>query len=194
MKRPLNIGDATVGLTSKKSADEQRTPVFLDESGFYPLPAAVRTYAPVGKTPVLHEYATRDHLSAIGAITPAGQLYVHVQPASFNHVAVAQFLKHLLRVLSGLLLIIWDGSPIHRGPAIRDLLASPEGARLELERLPAYAPDLNPIEFLWNQLKRVELKNVTCHSLPELRVRLDRATRRLRQRPRLVSAFVRHLG
>jgi transposase len=155
---------------------------------------AVRTYAPVGQTPVLHEYATRDHLSAIGAITPGGKLYLHVRPTSFNHGVVARFLRHLLRIIGGLLLVIWDGSPIHRGPAIRELLASPEGARIQLERLPGYAPDLNPTEFLWNQLKRAEMKNVTCHCLPELRVRLDMATRRLRQRPHLLAAFVRHLG
>lgn len=142
---------------------------------------------------MLHEYTTRDHLSAIGAITPAGKLFMHVREKPWNSDGVARFLKHLLRVLSGLLLILWDGSPIHRGPEIRALLASPVGARIRVERLPGYAPDLNPTEFVWRHLKHADLKNVASYSVPELRVRLDAATRRLRQRPHVVSAFVRHL-
>jgi hypothetical protein len=43
--------------------------VFADQSGFYLLPAVVRTYAPVGKTPILKEHLGRDHLSAMSAIT-----------------------------------------------------------------------------------------------------------------------------
>ncbi|MFT3767499.1 MAG: transposase [Minicystis sp.] len=192
-KKPSSNGDTSGGRISKKASEERRTAVFLDESGFYPLPAAVRTYAPVGQTPVLREYVTRDHLSAIGAITPAGKLFLHVREKPWNSAGVARFLKHLLRVLSGLLLILWDGSPIHRGPEVRALLASPEGARIQVERLPGYAPDLNPAEFVWRHLKYADLKNVASDSLAELRVRLDAATRRLRQRPGVVSAFVRHL-
>ena len=52
---------------------------FIDESGFYPLPSVVRTYAPVGQTPILREWWTRDHLSAIAAISPEGKLYFHSQ-------------------------------------------------------------------------------------------------------------------
>ena len=48
--------------------------MFVDESGFYLLPKVSRTYAPVGKTPIIHEYVTRDHLSAIDGITPEGKL------------------------------------------------------------------------------------------------------------------------
>ena len=54
----------------KKAIGEQRTLVFVDESGFYLLPAVLRTYAPVGQTPVLHERVTRSHLAAISGITP----------------------------------------------------------------------------------------------------------------------------
>ncbi len=56
-----------------------RTVVFVDESGFYLLPAVVRTYAPVGKTPMLYEQLSREHLSAISAITEAGNLYMMEQ-------------------------------------------------------------------------------------------------------------------
>ncbi len=62
---------------------------FIDESGFYPLPSVVRTYAPVGHTPILEEWWTRDHLSAISAISPEGKLYFHCQEEAINSAAAS---------------------------------------------------------------------------------------------------------
>jgi len=72
----------------------------------------VRTYAPVGHTPILREWWTRDHLSAISAISPEGKLYFHSQDHSLNSDDVVAFLEHLLREVPGRMVIIWDGSPI----------------------------------------------------------------------------------
>jgi transposase len=59
----------------QKGADtQQQTILFIDESGFYPLPSVARTYAPIGQTPILWEWYTHEHLSAIGAISPEGKL------------------------------------------------------------------------------------------------------------------------
>src|SRR5262249_7687083 len=59
----------------KRARHERRTLVFVDESGFYLLPGVVRTYGPKGLTPVIYEWQTRDHLSVMGGVTPAGKLY-----------------------------------------------------------------------------------------------------------------------
>src|SRR5215210_1931761 len=85
---------------------------------------------------------------------------------------VVRFLKHLMRQIEGKLLVIWDGSPIHRGGAVKDFLASGASRRLRLEQLPGYAPDLNPDEGVWKHLKCVELKNLCCESLAELKTEL----------------------
>ena len=130
----------------KGALKEERTIVFADQSGFYLLPMVVRTYAPVGKTPILHENLTRDHLSAMSAITLEGKLYMIEQDRAFKGDDVVRFLKHLMRQIPGKLLVIWDGSPIHRGGAVKDFLASGASRRLKLEQLPGYAPDLNPDE------------------------------------------------
>jgi hypothetical protein len=133
----------------QKSAEAQaQTILFIDESGFYPLPSVVRTYAPVGQTPILREWCTRDHLSAIGAISPAGKLYFHSQDHPLNSDDVIGFLEHLLREVPGRMVIIWDGAPIHRSQVIQQFLAKGAAQRLHLERLPAYAPELNPGERL----------------------------------------------
>jgi len=71
---------------------ERRTLIFVDESGFYLLPGKVRTYAPEGHTPVLHEWQTRDHLSVMGGVTPTGKLYVLVHQESLNGLHIIEFL------------------------------------------------------------------------------------------------------
>ena len=143
---------------------------------------------------MLRVFLTRDHLSAISAITPAGQLFLHLRARAFRGPDVVRFLRHLLSHLPGKLLVIWDGSPIHRAQVVKDFLAAGAAARLRLEQLPSYAPDLNPDEGIWQLLKRVELRNVCCRDLPHLRQVLTAAAKRLRHRPHVVQACVRHAG
>jgi hypothetical protein len=113
-----------VAFSQKRALKEGRTIVFADQSGFYLLPAVVRTYAPIGQTPLLHEQLSRDHLSVMSAITLEGKLYMIEQERSFKGEDAVRFLKHLMRQIEGKLLVVWDGSPIHRGRAVKDFLAS----------------------------------------------------------------------
>ena len=131
--------------------------MFIDETGLYLLPAIVRTWAPRGQTPIIRSPLTRDHWSIIGAITPTGKLFFQRYPHAISGEQVVVFLRHLLRHLAGKLLIIWDGLPAHHGQAVKDFLSAGAAARIHLQRLPGYAPDLNPEEGIWRYLKRVEL-------------------------------------
>lgn len=114
--------------SSKKAEIEKRTIVFVDESSFYLWPMAVRTYAPRGQTPVLRVKLTRDHLSTIGGITEEGRIFMQVQERVYRSEDVVRFLRLLLRKVSGKLLVIWDGSPIHRAKVIKAFLASQAGS------------------------------------------------------------------
>ena len=178
----------------KGALKEGRTIVFCDQSGFYLLPMLVRTYAPVGKTPILKEHLTRDHLSAMSGITLEGKLYMIEQERAFKGEDVVRFLKHLMRQIEGKLLVIWDGAPIHRGQAVKDFLSSGAAARVRLEQLPGYAPDLNPDEGIWKHLKCVEMKNLCCQSLAELRVELRRAKERLRHKRDVILGCIKQPG
>ena len=178
----------------KKALEEERTVVFVDESGCYLLPAVVRTYAPTGQTPVLREQFTRDHLSAISGITMRGKLLMRIQDHSFKGPDATRFLKHLVEHVSNRLLVIWDGAPIHRGKPVKEFLASGGAERIRLEPLPGYAPDLNPDEGIWNYLKRVELKNVICQHLGQLSYELGKAIKRLRQKPHIIRACIAQAG
>jgi transposase len=154
----------------------------------------VRTYAPIGQTPILREWWTRDHLSAISAISPEGKVYFHSQESALNSADVVAFLEHLLREGPGRMVIIWDGAPIHRSQVIQEFLANGTAQRIHVERLPAYAPDLNPGEGLWQQLKGVELRNVCCVNLPHLRHELRDAVRRVRRKPRIIHGCFKGAG
>ena len=141
----------------------------------------------MGQTPILREWWTREHLSAISAISPAGKLYFSCQDRAFNSEDVVAFLEHLLREVPGRMVIIWDGSPMHRSQTIQEFLANGAAHRLHLERLPAYAPELNPAEGVRQQLTGVELRNVCCFNLPHLRHELRAAVQRVRRKPRILK-------
>lgn len=148
----------------------------------------VRTFAPRGQTPVLREQWTNDHLSAISGVTPAGKLSMMVQDKAYTSTDVVRFLRHVHRHIRGKVLVLWDGAPIHRSRVIKDFLASGAARWLQVERLPAYAPELNPDEGVWHHLKGVELKNLACHHLLHLRTELLKAKERLRHKPHLLRA------
>ncbi len=101
---------------------------------------------------------------------------------------VIEFLRHLLRHLPGRLLIVWDGAGIHRSRAVRDFIGT-LGQRVHLEYLPAYAPELNPAEYIWGHLKQHELANFCAQHGWELSLTATRALRRMRRRPGLIAAF-----
>ena len=79
---------------------------------------------------------------------------------------VVKFLRDLRKHLRGRVIVVWDGGTNHKGPLIRALCA--RHPRLHLERLPAYAPDLNPVEFLWSHLKHGRMANFVPESLSHL--------------------------
>ncbi len=142
----------------------------------------------------MREWWTRDHLSAISALSPEGKLYFHSQDRALNSDDVVAFLEHLLREVPGCMVIIWDGAPIHRSHTIREFLANGAARRLHVERLPAYAPDLNPGEGLWQQLKGVELRHVCGVDIPHLRGELRGAVKRVRRKPRILKGCFQGAG
>jgi transposase len=168
--------------------------VFMDESGFRLLPSVVATFAPRGHTPILAVPLSWEHLSVMGTITAQGHLFSWMLDHAVKAKDLVRFLKHLLTRLKGKILLVWDGLPAHRSQLVKDFLSQGAAKRLQLLQLPAYAPELNPQEGIWNYLKNVELKNLCCHDLDELRLELRRAIERLRPRVDIIQACVRQPG
>jgi transposase len=103
-----------------------------------------------------------------------------------EHVVV--FLKHLLGCIPGQLLLVWDGLPAHRSKLVNEYLGTLEG-RIWVERLPAYAPELNPVEYIWAYLKHHELPNVCPKDLWQLGEGARRCLKKMRRRRPLIVAF-----
>jgi len=130
----------------------------------------------------------------MSGITPSGQLFSMRRDHPLTSWESILFLCHLRRMIGTDLLAIWDGAPIHRSDEVKTFLAQGGTAFVHLEQLPAYAPELNPDEGVWQQLKNVELRNLWCDDLTHLSSELTLAMRRLRNKPDLIQSFFVEAG
>jgi putative transposase len=133
-----------------------------------------------------------DRISAIAALTVAARrarlgLYLQLRQDNFKAVHVAKFLRLLLTHLRGHVILLWDGGQIHKGPAIDAVRTA--FPRLHLERFPGYAPELNPVEQVWNDFKRYA-GNSVLRDKQDIRLRLHGSARRVRRSPDKLRSFV----
>jgi len=149
----------------------------IDESGLLMAPLARRTWAPRGQTPEqVQKSGTREKVSIAAAVWLSPRrdrlgLYFHtLANGYFDSWYMAAFLEAMLKDLAGRFIVVWDGGTMHKGDPIRDLV-SHFADRLDLERLPPYAPMLNPVEPLWSWLKWGRLNNLGPKDAHELDMR-----------------------
>jgi transposase len=122
------------------------------------------------------------------------QLCFHVQAGNYDTDTLIQVLGELHKFLGGeKATLLWDGLPAHRSRAMQAWLHT-QRHWLVVERLPAYAPELNPVEGLWSSLKAVELANLTSPTLAEVIGQAHKGVERLRRTPHLAYSFLRHAG
>ena len=123
-----------------------------------------------------------------------GRAYFCTRPGTFTEQPLIAFVRALKRHFRGqAVILIWDGLQAHRSRAMREYLAG-QRAWLTVERLPGYAPELNPVELVWGNIKHCELANVCAADLDALRPRLRRGGARVHRHPRLAYHFLRHTG
>lgn len=157
--------------------------ILLDEKGFSLISPLKRTWAPVGQTPRMRTSLNHhDRLNLIGALisSPKGQrIRLRVQSTTDNQTGehVLRFLHGLLADIAGPIVLLWDSAPIHTRHKVKDFLATQ--SRLHVFDFPKYAPELNPVEFLWAQLS----EHLACRapqSIHELKVLVHTAMQRSR--------------
>jgi len=149
-------------------------------------PTRVRTWSPIAQTPVLQYSFSWKQLSVIAGVT-WWQFYFRFFPGSIRGPQIVEFLKALRRQLRGKLLIIWDGLRAHRSRVVREYVEADR--RMQLEFLPAYAPELNPVEYVWGHLKTHEIANLCASHISQVRDFARRRLRSMQRRSTLVSAF-----
>jgi len=172
--------------------------VFLDESAFSQRPPIRATWAPRGQTPRVVEPFNWEKLSGIGAVltSPDGRRLrwlLALHQGSVRSAQVVRFLGALRRHRRRPVILLWDGLPAHRSRITQQALA---GHRdwLRVEPLPAYAPELNPVEQLWAHLDATALANTPIEDLNRLGRRVRRGVRGVGRRSRLGRAFLAHTG
>ena len=182
------MADPTLARAKKNAAEQGRVIVFVDESGLSERPTRVRTWAPRGQTPVIQYSFTWKQLSLIAGVS-LWKFYFRLFPGTIKAPQCIEFLKALHGHIGRKLLIIWDGLAVHKSRMVRNYLAA-TGGDIQMEFLPPYCPEFNPVEYLFGHLKPHELGNFCPKDFAEL---ADYARRRLRsmqqRRDTLVSAF-----
>lgn len=152
----------------------------------------MRTWSPRGQTPILQYNFNWDTLSAVAGVT-FFNFYFRLYEGSVKSAEVMDFLRALLRHIPGPLLIVWDRLSAHRSKITRDFIAE-QGERLWVEYLPAYAPELNPVEYIWAYWKQHALPNVCPKDYWSLDEIARRTLKRMRRRPPLIMAFWQQAG
>ena len=158
-----------------------------------------RTWAPRGQPPVLTHPFNWKKASIAAAICygvrgGGAQLAFHVRAGNYDTDSLIEVLGELRRFLAGeKATLVWDGLPAHRSTAMRNWLNT-QRSWLVVERLPAYAPELNPVEGLWSSLKAVKLANLTSPTLAEVIQQAHRGIDRVCHTPHLAYSFLRHTG
>ena len=146
----------------------------------------MRTWAPRGNTPVIQFHFNWNHVSIIAGLTRSNYLF-RLYDGSIGKEQVVEFLKALKAHLKVPLLIFWDGARPHHSKLVRDYLDSLAG-HIQVEFLPSYAPDLNPVEYLWAWLKRHALANFCPNTLNELHVTARNKLKSAQHRPSIIAA------
>ena len=122
------------------------------------------------------------------------RLLARTKPDSFNTESLIAFLKDLKRFVQGAkVILIWDRLPAHRSKLMKSFLFQ-QREWLEIEWLPSYAPDLNPTEGVWNNIKRRELGNFCADQIEEATNAFRSGLRRVAHTVRLPLSFLRHAG
>jgi transposase len=158
--------------------------IFVDESGLLMAPLVRRTWAPRGHRPILRQRGRhREKVSVTGAFwwTPhasrqrrsLGFYFETLPDAYYNSERTAAFLTRLMREIPERIIVVWDGGNMHKGNPIREAVERFK-PRLQLEKLPPYAPKINPVEQVWSWLKYGRL----CNNAPRDATELNRAIRR----------------
>ena len=193
------MGQEALAAAEKRARRQNALIVFEDESGVSLLPSVRATWAPRGHTPVLRHRFVWKRLSIASALVyePDGsdaRLAFELRPGAYNTETLIEFLTFLHQLEADRsMLLLWDGLPAHRSRCMLDWVAS-QRDWLSIEPLPGYAPDLNPTELVWGNVKSGELANLCADTIGEIADMAEDGLGRISTDAALCFAFLRHTG
>lgn len=171
-----------------QAAGEGATIFFADEAGVRTDHHAGRTWAPIGRTPVITATGERKSVNMISAVSSRGHLHFDVFEGSMNATRFIEFCEKLLHDCPTPVFLVVDGSSAHTAKIVTKYVESTEG-RLRLFFLPPYSPELNPDEWVWKNVKHDQIKRSVPMSKGHLWTLAREALRHLQNTPATVRGF-----
>jgi transposase len=169
---------------------------YEDESGISEKPVVRKTWAPKGKTPTIESSGSWKSLTMAGLLvfTPKGnrpRILFRLQPGAMDSHDFVDMLEDVKAEMNGRkLLLIWDGLPAHRSKKVREYIQS-QKRWLRVERYPAYAPELSPVEFIWSPMKTKDLAHAPPKGLKHPKRLIRRSFRRIKTDAALLKGCLR---
>ena len=169
--------------------------MFLDETGLMLQPLVRRTWAPEGQTPVMYSWDRHDRLSVVAGLTLSARarrigLYFAIHEKNVTAEEVEAFVRHVQRSVGRKLIVVMDRWAVHR-KAAKNLFGD---ERFWIEWLPPYAPDLNPVEHVWNHTKYGDLANYVPDDVLDLEIEFRMSIDQTRGCPELLRSFFHGAG
>lgn len=164
---------------------------FSDEAGIRSNSHRGTTWAESGKTPIVKTTGARFGINVISAVTARGDLRFMCYSGSFTAGTFLEFIKRLLKGATKPVYLIVDGHPTHKAASVRRFADGSKGM-LRLFHLPAYSPELNPDELVWNDLKNNSIRRKVITGPDMLRKAVSRYLTAMRNNPEKVASYFRH--
>lgn len=171
--------------------------VLEDESGFSLVSPLKRSWSPRGQTPMARTSLNHHpRLNLMGALLISPRLRhvrltVRSYPCNLGAFHAIAFLAHLLRLIPGPIVLVWDNHKNHLCPQTQAFIA--QHRRLHVYYFPTYAPELNPMEFVWTQVSEHHA-GFAPHNMKELRQRIRAGVSRTRRSPKRLLACLKSSG
>lgn len=162
-------------------------------------PLVRRTWAPAGERPVMHCWDRRDRLSVIAGLSVSARrrrvgLYFAIHARNVKTAEVETFVRQVRRHVGRPLIVIMDRLPAHKSAANRLAGRAGDNERFEIEWLPGYAPDLNPVEALWSKTKYGDMANYVPDDALDLEIEAESALRTTADDQRMLRSFFAAAG
>lgn len=183
----------------KKGALHALTFCFYDESGFSEKPPIRRTWGKRGKTPIIKSTGSWKSLSVTGIIATKAhrkrpRAYFTAKKGSVRSPDTIRTLRHLLKCVRGGIALFWDGLPSHRSKVVREFLDTQRNRFCLVERFPAYAPELNPQEYIWSASKGRDMANFCPSKDNDLHIQTKKSLKRIQRSGHVIQGALKKSG
>lgn len=175
-----------------KEAKKQGAQIFwLDEAAIRSDDPLQRTWGLKGKTPVVKTSGQRQSINAISALSNKGGFWYHLYSGKFNGDKFIECLQDFMKWRKNPVFMIMDGHPVHKSKKVQEYVASLNG-RLSIYLLPPYAPDLNPDELVWNQMRHIGTSKKPLKQGESLKQRAENDLHSIKNNKALLKSFFQH--